>query len=177
MKVCRSSQSNHKTQNRNGPVRSSPKSRVNEITQSQICSVTVCSTGHTSLKLTTDLVVEGQVLTGVVDTGASVNIIPHKTLSSIWSSSKIRNAMRPCSLDIRTFSGEKLPVLGQIEMACHSPDNEENASISFVVTLKGHDMLYRKQSKIFDASFEILCRYMMSLLLILSTTARDQMQK
>lgn len=72
-------------------------------------------------------------VTGILDTGASINILP-------ISCDFTHMSIKPRSCKIATFSGEELRVLGKIP--CSSVDGLEKQDIYFVLTEEGKSVLF-----------------------------------
>lgn len=70
-------------------------------------------------------------VTGILDTGASINIL---SISILESCDFTQVSIKPCSCKIATFSGEELRVLGKITFPCSSVDGLEKQDIDFVLT-------------------------------------------
>ena len=146
MKMCRlrsHSKKNTSTNRRNRSL-SADRHRINGIDKNDevICTATVCSTRQSGKRLTADLILDGELVRGVIDSGASVSILPLEMANQLWSGNQLNDSMQECELDLRTFSNEKIPIRGKVELRCCSPDGQEESTIPFIVSLRGKDVLF-----------------------------------
>ena len=91
--------------------------------------------------LEVDLTIEGKPLRMEVDTGAAVSLVSEKTHKSMFAESTLQHS----SAQLRTYSGEPIPVLGQVEVeVCYG---EQRAKLPLLVVagegpcLMGRDWL------------------------------------
>ena len=96
---------------------------------------------ESSQPLEVDLTIEGKPLRMEVDTGAAVSLVSEKTYKSILPESTLQNSRA----QLRTYSGEQIPVLGQVEVeVCYG---EQRAKLPLLVVagegpcLMGRDWL------------------------------------
>lgn len=82
---------------------------------------------------------QGVEVCGILDTGASINILPNY----VFKSCNLNNIpIKACASRVATFSGEELHVLGKITIPCSSIDGREKQDIDFVVTDEGKSVLF-----------------------------------
>ena len=88
--------------------------------------------------------VEDQNLTIEVDTGASVTIISEATLRSIWRTQSVP-PLHPTNVRLRTYTGEGIPVVGQLTVKVRYQGQEEELPLVVVAgdgpSLLGRDWL------------------------------------
>ena len=85
--------------------------------------------------------VEDQNLTMEVDTGASVTIISEATLRSIWRTQSVP-LLHPTDVRLRTYTGEGIPVVGQLTVKVRYQDQEQELPL-VVVAGDGPSLLRR----------------------------------
>lgn len=68
--------------------------------------------------LEVQLSVDKQLLTMELDTGAAVTLISESTCQRLWP----ERPLQACTRRLRTYSGEEVPVLGQLDMVLECGD-------------------------------------------------------
>ena len=91
--------------------------------------------------LTVTINVNGTALTMEVDTGAAVSVISELSYKSTWPVEN-RPLLKKTSVQLRTYSGEKLPVLGELSVVVHYKGQEERLGL-VVIAGKGPTLMGR----------------------------------
>ena len=97
-------------------------------------SDTVCTVNN---KVTVLFEVDGKELTGLIDTGASSNVIPLYVVREI----KKEDEIKACRTKLSTFSGEPIPVKGRINLKCKATEEDQLHELEFIVTESGSSVL------------------------------------
>lgn len=84
------------------------------------------------------LSVAGQKLRMEIDTGASLSLVSEETYTKLWPNKRLL----PTSVKLNTYSGEKLPVVGQMQAQVHH-DNQSTQLSLMVVKGAGPSLLGR----------------------------------
>ena len=84
--------------------------------------------------LTTKLKFKDKTCSSIVDNGADVSIISEEMMERLWkiSSGYPRSRFVESSVKLRTFTGELIPVIGQISIIS---DNDKSSIELFIVKL------------------------------------------
>ena len=87
-----------------------------------------------------------------IDTGAAVSVISKMTYNRLWSAAK-RPPLQHTSVQLRTYSGEKLPVCGQVQVLVSCRGLEVRLSL-VVVSGKGPTLMGRDWLKNLDVLWQ-----------------------
>ena len=87
-----------------------------------------------------------------IDTGAAVSVISEMTYNRLWSAAK-RPPLQQTSVQLRTYSGEKLPVCGQVQVLVSCRGQEARLSL-VVVSGKGPTLMGRDWLKNLDVLWQ-----------------------
>ena len=87
-----------------------------------------------------------------IDTGAAVSVISEMTYNRRWSAAK-RPPLQHTSVQLRTYSGEKLPVCGQVQVLVSCRGQEARLSL-VVVSGKGPTLMGRDWLKNLDVLWQ-----------------------
>ena len=87
-----------------------------------------------------------------IDTGAAVSVISEMTNNCLWSAAK-RPPLQHTSVQLRTYSGEKLPVCGQVQVLVSCRGQEARLSL-VVVSGKGPTLMGRDWLKNLDVLWQ-----------------------
>ena len=125
----------------------SRRQRCNNVESSEedACSITILSTDDANgfrSKIFSSLVVNNRSCKGIIDTGATVSLYPLHLLLKVMVREDINRVLKPYGSAISTFSGQKLQVLGKVNLVCSSPDTSETHEVNFIVTKEGKDILF-----------------------------------
>ena len=94
--------------------------------------------------LTVTINVNGTVLTMEVNTGAAVSVINELSYKCTWpvENRPLLKKTNDCYVQLQTYSGEKLPVLGELSVVVHYKGKEERLGV-VVIARKGPTLMGR----------------------------------
>ena len=84
---------------------------------------------HTPIMVTLKL--NGAPISMELDTGAGISIVSKQTYDQLWPVSK-RPPIRPSSINLKTYTGEKLPVLGVADVVAEYEQQSEKTQLHVV---------------------------------------------
>ena len=101
--------------------------------------------------LTVTVEVNGAMLTMEVDTSAAVSVTSEMTYKRLWTVAN-RPPLKSTEVQLQTYSGEQLPVLGQLSVNIHYKGKEERLEL-VVIFGKGPILMGRNWLETLDTQW------------------------